>query len=234
MDLAFFLKERTSFVRSFYAEGRKPFDAIMQQIEDEVPPFKPPPCDPEYSDGEPPFLKEYLDADMAVNVLGQTCVSMLSDTLKLYFQELEREFGFKPTEEAKRELFKKEGFLNGYKKVLTEILDTDWKDCPVDFGILEQIVLVRNRAQHGGNLMGFDIFHTTDMLDKNPELFLVDPREKTMAREHEKDEGTWFKPSIQVSQAELLKAIEEIERLANWIAERQGFAHAWRSGKRSK
>lgn len=61
-------------------------------IEEARPPFDRPP----YSeDGEPPHLEEWLDADAALEMLGMACLSMLSDTLKLYFKTLqERVIGF--------------------------------------------------------------------------------------------------------------------------------------------
>lgn len=40
MDVAWFLKERTAFLRFFYETGAQPFLDIKQKIEDEVEPFE--------------------------------------------------------------------------------------------------------------------------------------------------------------------------------------------------
>lgn len=228
MDLVFFLKQRTSFVRKFFQEGRKPFDEIIHLIEEELHPYEPLPFIPDYHDTEPPFLEEWMEARMAVNILGLSCISMLSDTLKIYLKSLEREYGFKPTKEIIDKVFKTNGFLNGYKQILSDVLDTDWTDCPVEFEILEQIVLARNRAQHGGDMTRFEVSHDAKFLQKHPRPFFVSEEEKDIVYEIEKDGNSLFAPNIEVSQVDLFKAIEEVEKLATWIASRKKFAWEWR------
>ncbi len=51
----------------------------------EVPPYS--------EDGEPPFLDEWIRAKTSIEITGATCVSMLSEALKLYFKTWERELG---------------------------------------------------------------------------------------------------------------------------------------------
>jgi hypothetical protein len=137
MDVTYFLKKRTDFIRFYYEASVKPFETLKHQIDEKLPPFD----DPPYSeDSEPPFLDEWMDADTAITVLGHSCLSMLSDSLKLYFQSLQnRVIGF--DFENKNKAFK-QGFPQAYKAVLGHILDTDWKDCPADFDLIEQVVLV--------------------------------------------------------------------------------------------
>lgn len=232
MDLVYFLKRRTAFIRSFYSEGRKPFDEIKRLIEDDLPPYDNPPFDPDQYDGEPPYLEEWMEAEMAIHVLGLSCVSMLSDTLKIYFKTLEREFGFSPTDEIIKKVFKPEGFLNGYKIILAEIVDTDWSDCPVDFAIVEQIVLARNRGQHGADIHSFRVSHDAKTAEKHPRLFFVSEDEKDV--EHGPEDGSisWFGPEIAVSQSDLERAISEVENLAEWISAREDKARDWRRGLR--
>jgi hypothetical protein len=55
LDINFFLKLRTEFIRYYYAEAVKPFLDIQRKIEKGLRPFN----DPPYSeDPEPPFLEE--------------------------------------------------------------------------------------------------------------------------------------------------------------------------------
>lgn len=67
----YFLKERTKFIRRFYEGAGELFRATIRQIEAKEPPFDEPP----YSeDGEPPFMEEWTDATMALEMLGRTCI----------------------------------------------------------------------------------------------------------------------------------------------------------------
>jgi hypothetical protein len=87
MDVLYFLKERTKFIRQYYETAAEPFREIMRKIEAEEPPFV-----PEYSeDGEPPFLEEWVQANTSLEILGRGCLSMLLASLKLYFQTWESE-----------------------------------------------------------------------------------------------------------------------------------------------
>jgi hypothetical protein len=88
-----------------------------------------------------------MDAETAKDLLGLSAVSLLSDTLKLYFQTLQnRVIGFE-FGEAEKALAKKQGFVAAYIAVLGDILDTNWSDCPVRLDVIEQVVLARNRGQ---------------------------------------------------------------------------------------
>ena len=109
MDVHYFLNARLDFIRSFYRTAVQPFIEIKRKIEESEPPYIPP-----YSeDGEPPFLLEWLEAEESIQVLGYMCVSILSASLKLYFQIWKNELGFSIDDEL-RKTFKKEGWLHGY------------------------------------------------------------------------------------------------------------------------
>ena len=57
MDVLFFLRERTKFIRYFYETAAEPFRETIRKIEADEAPFDNPP----YSeDGEPPFLEEWM------------------------------------------------------------------------------------------------------------------------------------------------------------------------------
>ena len=142
MDVQYFLRRRTQFIRRFYDEAAGPFVERRRMIEAEEDPYKPP-----YSeDGEPAFMEEWQEAQSALEVLGRTCVSMLSASLKLYLETWRRELGIDCTEF--KSTFRNKGVLRGYRECFERRLQLKWDECPADFDILEQVILARNRDQH--------------------------------------------------------------------------------------
>ncbi|WP_434118763.1 hypothetical protein [Sinorhizobium meliloti] len=230
MDVKYFADLRTNFIRMYYREGRRPFVDIQRAIDEGTPPFDEPPRGYDLESGEPPYLKEWLQAEMALNVLGYSCLSMLSNSLKIAFMNFEREFGFRPSTEAKKTLFK-QGFVKGYKGVLSEILDTDWSDCPADLAIIEQVVLARNITQHTNDYSGFDAYYDDSTIRKHPSLFFVGGDKEELNPE---DSASWFGRRVEVTEADLFRAIEEVEKLVGYIIGREDKAFEWRKGRREK
>jgi len=224
MDATYFLKSRTAFIRAFYGTGAQSFDSVKRRIEDGHPPFDNPP----YSeDPEPAYLEEWMDAEASVEVLGLASISMLSDSLKLYLNTLAERvigFSFKNPKVAFRY-----GFLPAYFDALGEILATDWSDCPVDRALIEQIVLVRNRGQHGGDLTSFTVTHDRSMMEKHPRPFFVSDGELSMLTSEDGSLGSLLLPTVRVSAAGLERAIQEVDALADWIDGRMDRAHDWRA-----
>lgn len=220
MDVVYFLKERTKFIRFYYEEAVKPFLERKSKIEDKEAPFD----DPPYSeDPEPPYLDEWMEADTAANIVGLSCISLLSDTVKLYLNTLQtRVIGFAFTEEKAH----KDGFPPAFKAALGNILATDWSDCPADWAIIEQIVLARNRGQHGEHFGSFLVTHDGKTLEKHPSPFFVREEEKRAWAEGER--LAFLSPSITVTRENLFAAIDQVELLADWIEGRMDHASAWR------
>jgi hypothetical protein len=229
MDAVHFLKNRTNFIRFYYDAAATPFDEIKHAIDNKLPPFDSPP----YSeDPEPPFLDEWIDAGTGVQVLGLSCVSLLSDTLKLYFQAIQhRVIGFSFADE--KAAFKC-GFIDAYLAALGEILETDWSDCPADLAVIEQIVLARNRGQHGGDLRCFDVSHDNKMLEKHPNPFFASEEEWKRWSADGKCLSTFLMPAIDVTRDKLFAALKEVESLADFIEGRSGKAWDWHNGARGK
>jgi hypothetical protein len=73
MDVGYFLKERTKFVRTYYTAAVAPFEDTKSKIEKGEEPYQP----PFKEDGEPPFQVEWSDADTSIQVVGRTWVNML-------------------------------------------------------------------------------------------------------------------------------------------------------------
>jgi hypothetical protein len=103
MDVLYFLKKRTQFNRAYYDTAGEPFREIIRKIEAGEHPFAPDPFFvPDGSEDEPLFLEEWSQANTSLEILGRQCVSMLSESLKLYFQTWESELRIKWNEEEKK------------------------------------------------------------------------------------------------------------------------------------
>ena len=53
----------------------------------------------------------------------------------------------------------------------------DWADCPIRFDVIEQVVLARNWAQHGGYLSSLIVPHDSKTLRKHPQPFFANEDE---------------------------------------------------------
>lgn len=231
MDVVYFLKERINFIRFYYDQCVFPFAEIKNQIENHLPPFD----DPPYSeDPEPPYLDKWIDAETGIQIAGLSCVSMLSDSLKQYFSSLQHRvicFSF-GDEESERKAFKK-GFVAAYTGILGYILDTDWSDCPAALDVIEQVVLVRNRSQHGGDLTSFRVSHDQYTLGKHPRPFFVNEYERGSWMEDDETTTSWLSmPDVEITREALFAAIEHVEKLADWIEGRMDKVADWRMGRR--
>ncbi len=215
MDVLFFLKERTRFIRHFYETAGEPFRETIRQIEADESPFDNPP----YSeDGEPPYLNEWMEADEALEVLGRTCISMLSPSLQLYFKTWESKLGISCNKEERNRAFRN-GFLHGYRTCFGEVLGLSWDDCPADFALLEQVTLARNRDQHPEHITTMRVNHTPKDRQKHPHLFFVSETERKMYADPEMEGISWMNPAVHVSRESLFTAIEQVEMLAEWLEE---------------
>lgn len=198
----------------------------LRRIEAGEPPFDNPPI---AEDGEPPYLTEWCNTQTALDVVGQSCVGLLSDTVKLFFAHWSSRVVPFSLDASEMKLMKERGFLAGYRKALGEIYDTDWSDCPVRFDIIEQVVLARNRTQHGGSLMTLRVTHDRHTLNRHPRPHFASADEiENWAGGAEADGGSWGgfgAPAVTVSREALFTAIEEVERLAQWLD--QEISRAW-------
>lgn len=213
MDVLFFLKERTRLIRQYYVHAASPFNEIIRKIEAGEEPYVPP-----YSeDSEPPFLSEWIEADELREVTGRCCLSMLSASLQLYFKTWEHELGLNCSEDF-QVVFKKKGLVGGYRTCLAARAGIDWSHCPADLAIIEQVVLARNRDQHPESLTTGRVTHAEQDLRRFPRPFFMSEREAVLFEEG--DEPTLFMlPSVHVSSDKLMTAIEQVERLCEWLEE---------------
>lgn len=212
MDVLFFFKQRTRFIRHFYETAGMPFRETKRKIEAKEPPFD----DPPYSeDGEPPYVEEWIAASEAREVLGRTCLSMLSTSLQLYFMTWEKELAFRGVCKKRKRLFK-HGFFQHYRTCFTEVFGLSWKDCPADLELIEQIILARNRDQHPENITTLMVMHDKKDLKKYPFPFFMSESERQIkAMEAE----FLMRPTVYVSPETLYQAVAEMEKLTDWLEE---------------
>lgn len=218
MNVLFFLKERTKFIRRFYEQAGEPFRTTIRKIDAAEPPFDTPPYG-EAQEGEPAFMEEWSEATTALEMLGRTCISMLSASFQLYFDTWEHEIGlvWAPKERAK---VMKNGFLKGYRIAFGDVVDHLWDGCPVDFDILEQIVLARNVDQHPDHISTMRASHTEKYWQKYPQPFFVSDIERNALSDPETPRISWMRPTLHVSPQALAAAIEQVEALGDWMEPR--------------
>lgn len=213
MDIQFFLFERLQFIEQFYRNSAAPFVERKRRIEAEEEPFVPP-----YSeDGEPTFLAEWVEADESLNVLGRSCISMLTASLHLYLKTWERQIGI-PIDESLKPCFKSNGWFHGYKAHFAQQLGVRFEDSPCNLSLLEELVLARNRVQHPESITTHSTHYSDSDLKKLPRPFFVD--EKDLDLFSEVDEGTrsWLmQPTVYVTGEKLFSALSEVSRFSKWF-----------------
>ena len=212
MDVRYFLEQRLAFIEQLYVNAAAPFVERQRKIEAEEEPFVPP-----YSeDGEPPFLTEWLEAKESLQVLGGSCISMLSASFHLYFKTWERRLGV-PVGPPLIAAFKK-GWVNGYRVYFLRLFGIKFEDSSCDLPLLEELVLARNRVQHPASITSQNAQYSDDDLKKLPSPFFIDERERELFSEGEEGERNWLMPpTIHVTPEKLLAAISEVRRFSVWL-----------------
>jgi hypothetical protein len=82
MDLPHGLREKRRFIESMYEQATVSFVETKRKIENSQGEFNYSGWDPDSFDGDPPFLTEWQEADEALNLQGQACVSLVQSALK--------------------------------------------------------------------------------------------------------------------------------------------------------
>ncbi|TPG40523.1 hypothetical protein EAH79_11500 [Sphingomonas koreensis] len=229
LDIHFFLRQRTAFIRRHYDVCVAAFDERKRLIEGAEPPFD----DPRYSeDGEPAFLEEWFDADASIQLVGISCVSLLSDALKLYLNLLvHRQLRFVFTEQEAKRL--KKQFVATYRDALGEIYAIDWANTGIDFAVIEQVMLARNRGQHGTHLTSFLLTHDDRTLASHPVPFFISAEESQSLDGPGATLGGFLNPTIAITRDTLFAAIGEVEKLGDWIEANGERALPWLEAQRA-
>lgn len=211
MDVLYFLKERTTFIRYLYDGASSPFLEIQRQIDTGSAPFDNPP-----SEELPPFEIEWQKADAALQTIGRTCISLLSASLQLYFMTWEKELQISCKSREYKMIFKT-GIINGYRKCFSDALNFDWSDCPVDLDIIEQVTLTRNRDQHPDDIVFLTVTHSPSDRKKYPLPYFMSDTERAMFSDPQIASTSWLSPTVHVSRDALFRAIEQVEMFGKWL-----------------
>ncbi|MDP3296966.1 MAG: hypothetical protein Q8N09_05150 [Thermodesulfovibrionia bacterium] len=212
MDIEFFLKNRTEFIRYFYEHASLSFEKMILAIEKGEEPFVPP-----YSeDPEPPFLEEWIEAKTGTEAVGHAALSMLASSLQLFLKEwarrLKQDHGM--TFEVN---FKKNGWFNGYREIFNQ-LELPMKECPADLEVVEQVALARNRVQHPEEITSLNIHHGQNDLEKYPRPFFAQESELALAETDDENAISWWlPPSVSSTKAKIFEAVSQVETLCSWL-----------------
>jgi hypothetical protein len=213
VDIRYFLERRLTFIEQYFMAAAAPFLERKRLIEAGEDPFVPP-----YSeDGEPPYLEEWLEADESLQILGQTCISMLSASFHLYFTTWEHHLG-KPVPEPLKSVFKKYGWFNGYKAYFATNFQVNFESSGCNLQLLEELVLARNRVQHPESITSRSTSYSTNDLKKLPGPFFVSEREAELMVDADNGERAWLvPPTITVTEEKLKAALAEVRRFSEWL-----------------
>ncbi|SHJ95040.1 hypothetical protein SAMN02745911_3792 [Aureimonas altamirensis DSM 21988] len=237
MDLSYFMRERTALIRLFYTKCRLPFDEMQQEIEAEVPPWEPPPFNPDYDSPEPAFVEEFMQAEHARELVGLFAVSLLADTLKGYFEELQRDLCIEFKDDKARRAHFKAGPVEGYRQIIEHVMGEAYASCPVRFDLIEQVVLARNNFAHNTDFVIFQTAHNRKTLKKHPNPLFVSRLYEPA--EEEEDEGLQplslrSGPKIEIDEDKLMTAIAEVEKLADWVQSNEQVMWEWQRQRWTK
>jgi hypothetical protein len=121
------------------------------------------------------------------------------------------------------------GWFAMYLKGFKETAKIDWKSSPANMKLIREAVLVRNRHQHPDVIISMGVRHREEDLKHRSKMFFVGDAEIEMLRDINGEAavsasfGKWLiEPTVYVDKAKLFTAIEEVEKLCDWL-EKQFF-----------
>jgi hypothetical protein len=212
MDVRYFLEARTGFIRQLYGTTSAPYLERKRKIEAQEEPFVPP-----YSeDGDPPFLREWSEADESLQVLAYSCVSMLAASIHLYLKAFEHLLHKKIHKSLMPEF--KKNWLRGYGVHFSQHLGIRFEDCPASLEVLEEVILARNRVQHPESIAPHRPHYSGSDLEKIASPLFVDERERNFLADVSEDESNWLMPpTLHITPQKLLAAIEQVDKFGEWF-----------------
>lgn len=94
--------------------------------------------------------------------------------------------------------------------------------------MIEQIILARNRGQHGETVHDFGVTHDHSTMKKYPNPFFANEEELQSLSEWKDEGSTFLLPAIEITREKLFSALDEVEKLAEYIETRLDKAYEWR------
>ena len=231
MNIEYLVKEKTNYIKWFYKTAVEPFSKIKEAVEKEKEPYVPPSGEAD----EPPFLEEWIKAEYGVQIIGHTCISILSGILKLYLELWKERWEDggrrRPSDAATNKddwtaINKKYWPARVLKKL--EELGCDVSSCPVDTSIMEQIVLCRNRIQHpdcdriqhpGSFFLTFlGIRYSREDINRFSKPLFSNKLELEMfGGDFKPDKFMFMRPSVFSTEKNIFEAISQVEDFFSWL-----------------
>lgn len=129
-----------------------------------------------------------------------------------------RQSGVPVDESLKKSVFKKRGWLAGYKAHFAQCFDIQFDAGPAQLGFLEEVVLARNRIEHPSSITSLRTQYSRADLKKLRHPFFIDQREASLLSDADRGERSWLMPpTLHVTEEQLLAALSEVERFAEWF-----------------
>jgi len=201
------LRDKLKFICWFFDLTTAPFIEIKRKIETSEDPYESDnlPAD----DSEPPFVMDWLNADQAIKLQGQLCLSLLQRTLREYLDDTVKLcLGRAPAKGDK--------WFEKYKKLFLDE-GVDWGASTASISLIEELTFARNRIHHGSP---GDSHSLIKELDQNYKSRFPKAR---FQNDFEARIFAGFGPalhSIELTKEELQSAVEQLLALATFNEER--------------
>ena len=101
-------------------------------------------------------------------------------------------------------------------------LELPLSQCAVDFDVIEQVTLARNRVQHPEDLtMDLRVESSWKIISRGfQNLFFANETEIDMAIRDDDDSVTWWsRPTVKPTKEKILAAIDQVEVLCCWLVQ---------------
>jgi len=207
MNFQHFLDERLNFAIYLYDSAVPPFEEIKRKINENEPPYEE--CrHPEDDGSEPMFLEQWEQADLAVDVLGMTCLGQVQIALNTFLREFTlRSFGQEALDSVGQ--MKQKSWLGNYRAAYETNPDLDWKNSGANLELLEEVVLTRNDFQHNAELLTQYTFQDKKHQEKYPDSSFLHPTWRTILRDRR----------LYVTREKLVDATDAVRTLAEYLDE---------------
>jgi hypothetical protein len=204
MDLLHFLNDRLKFALYLYDSTVPAFEETKRKIEADEPPYE----SLQYpEDDEQPFQDDWERADLAVDVIGMSCLGLVKIALHTFLKDFVRRTLGKD-DLAQVSKFKKGNWLANFRALFATSPDFDWEQSGADLDFLEEIVLTRNDFEHDADLIAQITYQDDSYAKKFPESRFRHP--------------SWPKPFLRnhrltVTRERLAQSVDNVRRLAEHI-----------------
>jgi hypothetical protein len=211
MDLVALIQGRINFIRRFYEKAARPFETTKHQIEKRKGRYQHNPSGYDPQDCEPPYLDDWFEADVALNVVGQSCLCLTQISFRDFLH------GFVEQRGCARPNTKKNWFRK-YKEFFRERYTIDWDKGPVDLAVLEDMCLTRNgiqHTQHHGRFYNLERKQTSEHRNRFPDSIFADDLDKRLFPSEKTSEPY----RIKVTRDNLWVVLDAVEKFCAFLME---------------